>query len=147
MVFNYTDQRYDIPCNTVGSSGMSVTWTSTLDLKTKILNTMNGKSQNGLLEYENSTFSFMGNDSSIMLTRDNPAGVRFNVTCTTAYKTSFDCQLGMAIIPLPQSVIDRCNGAVKSLSTTYSINIQGKIHNQQNQQVNATSCGVLYLSY
>ncbi|XP_065181299.1 serine-rich adhesin for platelets-like isoform X2 [Sycon ciliatum] len=127
MVFNYTDQRYDIPCNTVGSSGMNVTWTSTLDLKTKMVNTVNGTSQNGLLEYVNSTFSFMGNDSSIMLTRDNPAGVRFNVTCTTAYRTSYICRFvdtsGSARQP-PQDALDRCDGAVESLSTTYSIIIQ-----------------------
>ncbi|XP_065182265.1 uncharacterized protein LOC135812974 [Sycon ciliatum] len=128
MVFNYTDQRYDIPCNTVGSSGMNVTWTSTLDLKTKMVNTMIGTSQNGLLEYVNSTFSFMGNDSSIMLTRDNPAGVMFNVTCTTTYKTSFNCRF-VENVPTysqpSQDVLDRCDRAVKSLSTTYSIIIQG----------------------
>ncbi|XP_065182000.1 uncharacterized protein LOC135812628 [Sycon ciliatum] len=124
MVFNYTDQRYDIPCNTVGSSGMSVTWTSTLDLRKRIVNR---SSQNGLLEYENSTFSFMGNDSSVMLTGDNPAGVRFNVTCTAAYETSFNCRFvdtsGGARQP-SQDVLDRCVGAVKPLSTAYSISIQ-----------------------
>ena len=132
MVFDYTGQRYDIPCNTVGSSGMNVTWTSTLDLKTKMVNTMNGISQNGLLEYVNSTFSFMGNDSSIMLTRDNPAGVRFNVTCTTAYNTSFNCRFAVNTSAsdkqVPQDILDRCDRAVKSLSTTYSISIQGKRH-------------------
>ncbi|XP_065182014.1 neurogenic locus notch homolog protein 1-like [Sycon ciliatum] len=128
MVFNYTDQRYDIPCNTVGSSAMSVTWTSTLDLKTKVVNTMNGTSQNGLLEYVNSTFSFMGNDSSIMLTRDNPAGVMFNVTCTTAYKANLNCRfavVGPVVTQPSKDVLDRCDGAVKPLSTTYAIIIQG----------------------
>ncbi|XP_065193120.1 sushi, von Willebrand factor type A, EGF and pentraxin domain-containing protein 1-like [Sycon ciliatum] len=125
MVFSYTDKQYEIPCNTLGSPGMSVTWTSTIGLTTKRINTTNGAFPTGLLEYVNSTFSFTGTDSGIMFSSAHPAGAMFNLTCTTTYPTSYKCRFVEGQKPQPpKGVLDRCDKAVAPLSTTYTISLR-----------------------
>ncbi|XP_065181230.1 uncharacterized protein LOC135811910 isoform X2 [Sycon ciliatum] len=115
---NFTDATHTMPCMSSGNFPLNASWNSTLSLDSQMIQTTMPATM------VNSTFSFQQNDSQIMFTESDTSGVTFNVTCTTLYTTSFDC-IGNGSTPArPQSVIDRCVGATRIISTTSSVTIQ-----------------------
>ncbi|XP_065182248.1 mucin-5AC-like [Sycon ciliatum] len=120
LALPYSGVSYTIPCRSSGNFPLNVSWSSTLSLDSKKIQTVTHTNM------VDSMFSFRGNDSQIVFTESDTSGLTFNVICTTSYTTNFDCT-GMGSTPSrPQSVIDRCANAAQAISTTVSVTDQAQ---------------------
>ncbi|XP_065193892.1 uncharacterized protein LOC135825082 [Sycon ciliatum] len=120
LQLNNSNATYKIPCISNGSHSLNGSWTSTLPLHFHLSSTTY------IINMENmfkSVFSFQGDDPNIAANRNDPSSFYFNVTCTTWYTRSFDCNGTGSSPPRPQSVVDRCTKATQPLSTTTTINV------------------------
>ncbi|XP_065181993.1 uncharacterized protein LOC135812616 [Sycon ciliatum] len=118
LTLTNTGATHKIPCMSSGNFPLNSYWSSTLTLDTQMIQTVTPTN------IVNSTFTFQRNDSQIVFTESDTSGVTFIVTCTTSYTTHFDC-IGMGSNPpRPQSVIDTCVNASKTIHTTVSVTIR-----------------------